>query len=252
MTTSDPIQILLNKKKNKKRVNIDIIKSPMKYEILDLLRHGEMNFEDIVKNLSKTKTAVSLHLKDLRDEKIVDYRIDSSDSRKRIYFMKAEMLGSVDSDNVRSKNKTKRLIRSFIQEGDIEYNLLLVHTFKTILMEYGMEINHVMKNIGNHIGDYIFAQVYNENFDDFLFNISKYWADNNLGFLSFELRHNIQITCRQSFESVKLEETGFPECHLEVGMFESIFGNYFNLDMNVRETKCHSMGDDVCLFEVGP
>lgn len=49
MTTSNPIQIILNKNKtNSPMVNIDIIKSPMKYEILELLRHDEMNFEEIV------------------------------------------------------------------------------------------------------------------------------------------------------------------------------------------------------------
>ncbi|WP_295603019.1 hypothetical protein [uncultured Methanobrevibacter sp.] len=54
MTTSNPIQIILNENKtNSPMVNIDIIKSPMKYEILELLRHDEMNFEEIVENTSK-------------------------------------------------------------------------------------------------------------------------------------------------------------------------------------------------------
>ena len=54
MTTSNPIQIILNDNKtNQQMVGIDIIKSPMKYEILDLLRHDEMNFEEIVENTSK-------------------------------------------------------------------------------------------------------------------------------------------------------------------------------------------------------
>ena len=54
MTTSNPIQIILNENKtNSPRVNSDIIKSPMKYEILELLRHDEMNFEEIVENTSK-------------------------------------------------------------------------------------------------------------------------------------------------------------------------------------------------------
>lgn len=252
MTTSNPIQIILNKSKNRKMVNIDIIKSPMKYEILDLLRHNEMNFDEIVENTSKSKAAVSLHLKDLREEGIVKYRPDPTDNRKKIFFLNSEMLGCIDSTKVNSKVKTKSLIQNFIQEGEIEYNLMLVHTFKTILMEYGIEINPIMKAIGNHVGEYIFSQVYDDDLDNFLFNISKYWADNNLGYLSFEITNNIQIISRQSFESVKLEKTGLPECHLEVGMFESLFCNYFHFPVKVVETKCYSMGDEFCLFQVEP
>ena len=67
MTTSNPIQIILNENKtNSPMVNIDIIKSPMKYEILELLRHGEMNFEDIVENTKKSKASISMHLRDVR------------------------------------------------------------------------------------------------------------------------------------------------------------------------------------------
>lgn len=252
MTTSNPIQIILNNIKNRKMVNIDIIKSPMKYEILKLLRHNEMNFEEIVENTSKSKASVSLHLKDLREEGIVKYKADPTDNRKKIFYLDSELLGCIDSNNIKSKDKTKRLIQNFISEGEIEYNLLLVHTFKTILMEYGIEINPIIKSIGNHIGDYIFTQVYDSDFERFLFNVSKYWADNNLGYLSFDMKHNLEITCMQSFESVKLEKTGLPECHLEVGMFESLFYNYFDFEVKIIETRCHSMGDDVCLFEVEP
>lgn len=63
MTTSNPIQIILNEnKKGRPMVGIDIIKSPMKYEILDLLKDDEMNFEEIVENTSKSKASVSMHL----------------------------------------------------------------------------------------------------------------------------------------------------------------------------------------------
>lgn len=253
MTTSNPIQILINESaKNRRMVNIDIIKSPMKYEIISLLRQNEMNFDEIVKNTAKSKAVVSLHLKDLREEGIVKYRPDPTDNRKKIFFLNSKMLGSIDSNTIKSNDRTKRLIQNFIKEGEIEYNLMLVHTFKTILMEYGMEINPIMRTIGNHIGDYIFAQVYDQDFEHFLFNISKYWAENNLGFLTFEVKNNLQITCRQSFESAKLEKTGLPECHLEVGMFESLFYNFFGFDVRIVETKCYSMGDEFCLFEVEP
>ena len=83
MTTSNPIQIILNdSKKDHRMVGIDIIKSPMKYEILDLLKDDEMNFEEIVENTSKSKASVSMHLRDLRKEGIVNYKADPSDNKQ--------------------------------------------------------------------------------------------------------------------------------------------------------------------------
>ncbi|WP_303371321.1 V4R domain-containing protein [Methanobrevibacter sp.] len=35
-------------------------------------------------------------------------------------------------------------------------------------------------------------------------------------------------------------------------MFESLFYNFFDFYINIVETKCYSMGDDFCLFEVEP
>ncbi|MDO5859886.1 V4R domain-containing protein [Methanobrevibacter sp.] len=252
MTMSNPIQVLLNKKsENEKMVNIDIIKSPMKYEILKLLRENEMKFEEIVENTTKSKATVSLHLKGLREQGIVKYKPDPEDNRKKIFYLNSEMLGSIDSKNIQA-NKTKKLMDNFISEGNIEYPLMLTHTFKSILAEYGIEMNPILKSIGNHIGEYIFTQVYDDDFDNFLYNISKYWADNNLGFLSFDMKNTLQIICRECFESVKLEKTGKPECYLDIGMFETIFHNYFNFPVKITEIKCYSMGDEVCLFEIEP
>lgn len=252
MTMSNPIQILLNKEsENRTMVNIDIIKSPMKYEILNLLRENEMNFEEIVENTSKSKATVSLHLKSLREEGIVKYRADPEDNRKKIFYLHSEMIGSIDSRNV-GNNKTQILIDKFINAGDIEYSLMLTHSFKSILSEYGIEMNPVLKSIGNYIGEYIFTKVYTEDFDEFLFNISKYWAENNLGFLSFDVKNNLQIICRDNFESVKLEKTGKPECYLDLGMFETLFHNYFKFPVKITEILCYSMGDEMCMFEVEP
>ena len=56
MTTSKPVQIILNEHKtNSPMIDIDIIKSPMKYEILELLCADPMNFEEIVGKHVKVK-----------------------------------------------------------------------------------------------------------------------------------------------------------------------------------------------------
>ncbi len=255
MTISDPIQIILNNKKpNHPTVNIDIIKSPMKYEILELLRHDEMHFEDIVKNTSKSKASVSMHLRDLRKEGIVTYKADPIDNRKKIFYLNSEYLGSIDSNRIKlaKENQTKLMVDEFVQNGEIEYLILLTHTFKSLLFEFGMDISPVLQKVGNHIGEYLYEQLKDDDFDVFLNNISRYWQENNLGNLSFKIKNNIEVTCRECFESVNSAKLGMPSCFLERGMLETLFSRYFKFDLKILETKCYSMGDDKCVYELEP
>lgn len=255
MTTSNPIQIILNENNtNHQMVDIDIIKSPMKYEILYLLRYDEMNFEEIVKNTSKSKASVSMHLRDLREEGIVKYKADPSDNRKKIFYLNADFLGSIDSNNIKKTNKdqTKLLIDEFIEKGEIEFVVLLTHTFKSLLMEFGMDISPILQKIGNHIGEYLFSQLYDEDLDIFIDNISSYWSKNNLGNIYYEINHSIKITCIDCFESVNVPKSGTPICSLEKGMLETLFNRYFNFDLNIEEIMCYSMGDEKCVFELQP
>lgn len=255
MTISNPIQIILNNNKtNHPMVNIDIIKSPMKYEILDLLRHDEMNFEDIVKNTSKSKASVSMHLRDLRKQGIVNYKADPEDNRKKIFYLNSEYLGSIDSNRIKKaeKEQTKLLIDEFIQNGEIDFVILLTHTFKSLLLEFGMDISPVLQKVGNHIGEYIYEQVKDDDLDVFVKNIAKYWYDNNLGTLSFNIDNNIEIKCVDCFEAVYGAKRGLPSCFLEKGMFEELFKSFFNFDLKITETKCYSMGDDRCVYEIEP
>ena len=244
MTTSNPIQIVLKNGET----DIDIIKSPVKYEILKLLRNNEMNFEEIVENMSKSKAAVSLHLKGLREEGIVKYKADPEDNRKRIFYLNSQMLGSIDT----AKSKNQININEFINEDDMEFNIIMIHILKGILNEYGIEINPIFKSIGNYLGEYIFFQVYDEDIDRFLSNLSDFWQDNNLGRLSFEIKNTIRITSKNNFESMKSEKIGLPECYINVGIFEEVFSKFFKMGINVNELMCYSMGDEKCLFEIEP
>lgn len=255
MTTSKPIQIILNEHKtNSPMIDIDIIKSPMKYEILELLRHDPMNFEEIVENTSKSKASISMHLRDLRKEGIVNYKPHPDDNRRKIFYLSADFLGSIDTKKAKTvkRNQTKLLIDEFIEKGDIEYVILATQTFKSILMELGMDISPVLQKVGNHIGKYLFSQLKNDDLETFTKNISKYWLKNNLGELSFTIGHRIEITCVDCFESCGLPKSEKPSCHLEKGIFETLFSMFFDLELRIDEIMCYSMGDEKCVYQIQP
>lgn len=255
MITSNPIQIILNKNStNQEMIGIDIIKSPIKYEILDLLKDGEMNFDEIVGNMSKSKASISMHLRDLREEGIVNYKVDPIDNRKKIFYIKAKYLGSIDSKKIEERqiNQTQKLIEEYIENGDIDFTTLLTNTLKSFLLELGINISPILQKIGNYVGEYLFSQLYDEDLNVFMKNISLYWIENNLGKLHFETKNNIKITCIGCFESIYVPMSGEPNCFIEKGIFESLFNNYFNFDLKIEETNCYSMGDGKCVYVIQP
>ena len=84
------------------------------------------------------------------------------------------------------------MIDEFIEKGYIEYVILLTHAFKSLILEFGMDISPVMQKIGNHIGEYLYSQLKSDDLETFTKNIAQYWLKNNLGELSFKINNNIE------------------------------------------------------------
>ena len=93
MNEQKPIQIFSNLNDN---IGVNVVKSPVKLTILEMLRDSEMEFDEIVNNTGKSKSTVSVHLKSLRETGIISYRFHPSDNRKKIFFINSKYLGSVD------------------------------------------------------------------------------------------------------------------------------------------------------------
>ena len=82
MGDEKPIQIFSNPKQS---IGVNVVKSPVKLTILEMLRDSEMEFDEIVSNTGKSKSTVSVHLKGLREMGIVSYKIHPNDNRKKIF-----------------------------------------------------------------------------------------------------------------------------------------------------------------------
>ena len=84
MSEKKPIQIFSNLNEN---LGVNVVKSPVKLTILEMLRDTEMEFDEIVTNTGKSKSTVSVHLKSLRESGIISYRVHPVDNRKKIFFI---------------------------------------------------------------------------------------------------------------------------------------------------------------------
>lgn len=82
MSEQKPIQIF----SDSTELRVNVVKSPVKLTILEMLRDRDMEFDEIVINTGKSKSTVSVHLKNLRENGIISYRMHPIDNRKK-YFI---------------------------------------------------------------------------------------------------------------------------------------------------------------------
>lgn len=250
MNPSNLNQIPVDENKpDKDFIDIDILKSPMKYEILSLLNDNEMSFEDIVENTSKSKTSISIHLKSLREIGLVDFKLNPNDNRKKIFFINTKTYNKAKKI---SENKMEEIIEEFIKNEDLKSNIKIITTLKAILHLYNIEISPVLKSIGNYMGKELSLQLHDEDLKKYTENIKRHWYENKLGELNFNIDEDIKITCKNCFECKNTPITGKSSCDIVNGIFKGLFENYFNFKLKIIESKCYSMGDDECLFELTP
>lgn len=218
-----------------------------------MLRNNAMEFDEIVNNVGKSKSTVSVHLKSLREDGIISYKVHPVDNRKKIFYLNSKYLGSVDLKEKKELDEVKPdyIIQNLIDNSE-DFSILLFHTIKSMLIQEGINIDPIMQSAGNSIGKSIFRKLYNDDLDVFLSNVSKYWEDNKLGKLSFDIGQIIKVTNYDCFECKLLPKTGKPACFLDVGIFESLFTEFFQLPVSVIEIQCYTMGDNKCVFEVEP
>lgn len=250
MSEQKPIQIFSNSNEN---IGVNVIKSPVKLTILEMLRDRDMEFDEIVSNTGKSKSTVSVHLKSLRESGIISYKVHPLDNRKKIFYLNSKYIGSVDVSESKEIEETQAdyLVKNIVDE-DAEFSTLLFHTLKAMLIQEGINIDPILQSTGNSIGKSIFDSLYDDDLDIFMDNIAEFWQRKGLGRLTFDIGQIIKITTYDCFECGLLPRTGKPACFLDTGIFEGLFTEFFNLPVSVIETQCYTMGDEKCVFEVEP
>lgn len=247
-----PIQIF---SKGHKEIGVNVIKSPVKLIILSMLKDTEMEFDEIVKNTGKSKSTVSVHLKSLRKDGIISFKFDPEDQRKKIFYINSRFLGEIEAPEPfeLEEQKTEFLLENIINKGDsgrFDFSRLLFHTFRSTLIQEGININPILYEAGRRIGLALYEQLKADDVDTFLKNLQKFWKDYGLGRMEFNIGEKIEITSYDCFECEFLPRTGKPACYMDKGIIESVLYSFLKKELMVTETKCFTMGDSCCVFEV--
>ncbi len=216
-----------------------------------MLKGGEMDFDEIVRNAGRSKSTVSVHLKALSMAGIIGSRPDSADRRKKIFSMSARFLLEADPQRLESA-LAERYIPSSISPdvNTAGFFRFILTTIRVSLLADGITIDPILTRAGERVGDVIFPVVKDPDMEMMVARIQEYWARYELGTVEFERPDPPILIIRDCFECRDLPILGRPSCAFESGLLSAIFSAYYRDRRTAVETHCYSMGSNMCRFEI--
>lgn len=227
------------------------IDSPVRSKILSILKDGELNFDQIVELSGKAKSTVSVHLKKLVNEGIINSKTDPKDSRKKIFFISSEYLGDLSTER-KLGDEIEDYVSSFVMsDGDpFEFFRLMFKTIRVGLIRQGINIDPILYEAGINVGNALYERVYDPDINKFLENIAQFWETHYLGNVKVQSLEPLIINVSECYECRHLPYLGKPACAFDAGILKALFSTYYKDERTVAETKCYAMGDNYCSFVI--
>ncbi len=227
------------------------INSPVRVKILSMLRKGEMSFDQLVEHSGKAKSTVSVHLRRMANDGIIGSKTDTSDARKKIFYIKSEYLGKLSGKKDVTEN-IEDYVTSYIDHaGDpYEFFRLIFLTIRVSLIRQGIDIDPILYEAGVKVGETLYDKVKDPDINKLTENISIFWESHNLGHVTVKNLEPITIDVSDCFECQNLPPIGRPACAFDSGILKAVFSAHFNDELVVNETKCYAMGDNHCSFTI--
>ncbi len=224
------------------------IGSPVKLQILNLLREEPRSFDEIVKFTSKAKSTISVHLNNLRSCELVEENFDSRDRRRKIYSLTSRYMGCSQEPFI---EHYRSLLEKAPTSGNDRFCFaeILVHVFSFGFEAYGIDNAPIVKTIGNDLGKSISSIFESETPDKLLREIGDF----------LEYHGKCRVTVLADFPALQIEDNfksrsmpviGKPFCTLREGIIEGILKGKLEKDYKVTETQCYGTGHEHCLFKI--
>ncbi|KZX16886.1 V4R domain-containing protein [Methanobrevibacter curvatus] len=246
-----PMLVLTTGEKNRL---VNVVKSPVKLKILNLLENGRMYFKDIVKELGKAKSTVSVHLRELEEKELITHEEDLKDGRKKMFFINSNILAEIDFvkqedfDGERTENFIKNVIKN---DPKKDFTRLVSHSVRSKLLENGISLYPLIYETGVEVGQVIYEQVNSKTDVGLIQNLAEFWEKYKLGRLEVEEKEDeLHIKNYECFECAPLPKVDYPICYFELGVVETILKNHYGTDIEIHEELCMTMDSDYCLFVV--
>ncbi|MDF1556949.1 MAG: ArsR family transcriptional regulator [ANME-2 cluster archaeon] len=225
------------------------LNSPVKLIILQFIGNRSRTFEEIVSATHKAKSTISVHLKDLIEQNLILEHRDSTDKRKKIFFLNSQFIAYSQAPIQKNYDLIlDRLIHSVDEE--IEFFKTLCHTIRYGLEAYGLNPRPVMKKIGYDIGKRLSVLFVSDSIEDLLFQIADFWKSHDLGVVEVSGLDQPAILVHECFDCSDMPDVGRTLCALDEGLLEGIFQSRLNKSISVEELECFGTGYDHCKFNI--
>jgi len=224
------------------------IGSPVKLQILNLLREEPRSFDEIVKSTAKAKSTISVHLNNLRSHELVEEHYDPKDRRRKIYSLTSHYMGC-------SQEPFIEHYRNLLEKAPVNgkdrfcFSETLFHVLCFGFEAYGIDNAPVVKMIGNDLGKSLSPIFESETPDELLTEIAN--------FLEFHGKCRVSVLTNipalqieDSFKARSMPIIGKPFCTLREGIIEGILKGKLDRECGVVETECYGTGHEHCLFKI--
>jgi predicted hydrocarbon binding protein len=224
------------------------IGSPVKLQILNLLREEPRSFDEIVKFTAKAKSTISVHLNNLRSCELVEENFDPRDRRRKIYSLTSRYMGCSQEPFIEHYRNLLEMAPASGKDRACFAEILLQALYFGF-EAYGIDNAPVVKTIGNDLGRSISSLFESKTPDELLAEIA--------GFLEFHGRCRVSalvdlpaLQIEDNFRAKSMQVIGKPFCTLREGIIEGILNGKLEKDYRVTETECYGTGHEHCLFKI--
>ncbi|OED30847.1 hypothetical protein NL43_00605 [Methanosphaera sp. WGK6] len=221
---------------------IKIVDSPIKIQILNILE-GQVSEAEIVKTTGKSKSTISVHLKNLIDEGIISFKSHPLDRRSKLFYIYADYIGEIFPDKLIYKLPE---IENEIMSQEQLY-IEMFRQFKSILLVHGLQLEPLEVATGQRIGENIYKTFKYSNLEELVELIKEKFSELNLGQIKISSFEPLIFKNSGCHECFKLQYN-LPTCNVTKGILKGIFEKHFEKEISVEEVECISKYDDCCTF----
>ncbi|MCX6700685.1 MAG: ArsR family transcriptional regulator [Methanomicrobiales archaeon] len=232
---------------------IRTVESPVRVEILSVLRGRELSFQEIVKATQKAKSTISSHLGALLKEGIIGEKPDLADSRRKFFYIRSRFLGEISPDITCNDDGSGQMVAAFLEGNDPStFYKLMLRTIRVSLMSKGINIDPILREAGFRMGLGLYAAIASPDLSTLIVKTANFWKEHHLGQIVVENYSPVTLIVYDCFECDDLPHLGRPACAFDAGVLEAIFSQHFGVDHMTTELRCYAMGDDHCKFVIRP
>lgn len=221
---------------------IKVVDSPIKIQILNLLV-GQVSEADIVSQTGKSKSTISVHLKNLIDEGIISFKAHPLDRRSKLFYVLADYIGEIYPDKIIYKYPE-------IDSENLNKNNLFNEVFrqyKSILLVHGLQLEPLEVETGKNLGKAFFKTFHFDSFNGLIEEIINKFDELDLGRIKLSSDSPLILKNYGCNECRKLPYN-MTICNVTKGIINGIFEEYYEKEVSVEEVECTSKYDDCCTF----